>query len=383
MLEWMGIQYVSEGGTPLLKIHLYSYIIIFSVCLFSLKEGVNTQLLRLNGFMTPWLISFGLVLFVILYGLARYGTSGMAYIVDTFLSPLLFLLILTRLNLEECQRLVTFIATLLLINSCTAIIEFVLNARVVVVEFDSFSFFRSTAFLTHPLNNALITAGLALLLFNRTFLPSIIYIAITIIALFAFGGRAATGILILFMLLATIPYIGFAITRGVGIVPRRFALSLCLAYISIIATTIIISESGIAERILSKLYVDESASARVDVLYLLEQLTFSEWLFGASSNLQGAIEMYLGISVIENFFIGWIFKFGLIGAIPLLFVTTALILTFVFNIRNLALYAAPVFFLTSITNNSLTTKTPTLLFMLTVLYLLTVINKNKHIESSS
>ncbi|WP_322804538.1 VpsF family polysaccharide biosynthesis protein [Vibrio alfacsensis] len=377
MLEGMGVKYVSEGGTPLLKIHAYSYIILLATAFFTLKEGVKVQLQRLDTLKTSWMLSVILVSFVIVYGLARYGTSGMAYIVDTFLTPLLFLLLLTRLNPDECHRLVSLIAFFLLFNSTIAILEFISSTRVVDVEFSSFGYFRSSALLTHPLNNALITAGLTLLVFNKSRIPSIIYLAITLLAMFAFGGRAALGILLVFSLIASIPYIFGFFTYGIDVSKQRFAVMLCILYFSIIIVGFVLIESGITERIMNKLHVDESASARFDVFYLLTQLSPSEWIFGASKNLQSAIDLYLGISVIENFIIVWIFSFGLICTIPLVSILISIFGYFILKVGGLATLAIPTFFLVAITNNSLTTKTPAILLMTSTLFLIAQIKTSK------
>ncbi|WP_300173198.1 VpsF family polysaccharide biosynthesis protein [uncultured Aliivibrio sp.] len=377
LLEDIGIQYVSEGGTPLLKIHLYSYIILLAIGLFTLKEGVREQINRLDTLATPWLFSVIMVSFVIVYGLFRYGTSGMAYIIDTFFTPLLFLLLLSRLNTDECKQLLSLIASLLLFNSILAILEFVSGTSIVNIEFSAFSYFRSTALLTHPLNNALITAGLTLLVFNKTRIPNVIYLSIILLAMFAFGGRAAIGILLLFSTVACIPYVFRFFSHGIEISKQRFAVMLCILYFAIIAVGFVLIESGITERIMNKLHVDESASARFDVFYLLEQLSPSEWLFGASANLQGAIELYIGISVIENFIIAWVFSFGLICTIPLLLVLITMFGSLTRQVGGLAFMAVPVFFLVSITNNSLTTKTPALLLMITALYTINKLKNNK------
>ncbi|MGR5130757.1 VpsF family polysaccharide biosynthesis protein [Vibrio alfacsensis] len=368
MLEDMGVQYVSEGGTPLLKIHFYSYIVLITVGLLILKEGVKEQIQRLDTLAKPWLFSVIMVSFVIVYGLFRYGTSGMAYIVDTFLTPLLFLLLLSRLSMGECRRLLSLIAGLLLFNSIIAIIEFASSSRIVDVEFASFSHFRSTALLNHPLNNALITAGLTLLVFNKTRFPGVIYLSIIILAMFAFGGRAAIGILLLLSSIACIPYVFRFLSQGIKMSKQRFSVMICILYFAIIAVFFVLVTSGITERIMSKLYIDGSASARFDVFHLLYQLTPSEWLLGASENLQSAIDLYLGISVIENFVIAWIISFGLICTIPLLLVLSIMFGSLTRKVGGLAFMAVPAFFLVSITNNSLTTKTPAILLMISVLF---------------
>ncbi|MFT6918357.1 MAG: hypothetical protein ACJA2G_000970 [Cognaticolwellia sp.] len=369
VLEDLGVQYVSEGGPVLLKIHLYSYLTFLGTAIIFFRIGISSAIISLGEFAKNWCLSFLLLGFVIVYGVVQYGTSGMAYLVDTFLTPLFFLLLLSRLSKFQCEKLLTFVAYLLLFNSFVAIIEFFTQSRLVDVEFKSFSNFRSTAFLTHPLNNALITAGLALLVFNRTSVPAVVYFSITILALFAFGGRAATGTLLLFFALAMVPYLFRFISFGAAISKQRFATMLCILYLSIIVLTYTLAESGITERISSKLHIDGSASARFDVFYLLDQLTFSEWIFGASENLQNAIEIYLGISVIENFLIAWIYKFGLLGAIPLFAMVMLIIFSLVLRVRGLAFFAVPVFLIVSISNNSLSTKTPALLLIFSVLYL--------------
>lgn len=370
MLEDMGIQYVSEGGTPILKIHAYSYVILATIGIFTLKEGIRDQFARLNSLAKPWLFSMFMVSFVICYGLFRYGTSGMAYTIDTFLTPLLFLLFLSRLNISECRRLLSLIAGLLLFNSILSILEFVTSTRIVDVEFSSFSHFRSTALLTHPLNNALITAGLTLLVFNKTRVPSIIYLSIILLSMFAYGGRAAIGILLLFSAIACVPYAFRTLSVGIKASKQGFAVMLCIFYLSIVVVGFILVQSGISERIISKLHIDESASTRFDVFYLLEQLTPSEWLLGASKNLQSSIDLYLGISVIENFVIAWVISFGLICTIPLLLTLFSIFIALSRRVNGIALLAVPVFFFVSITNNSLTTKTPALLFMMTALFLI-------------
>ncbi|BCN25935.1 VpsF family polysaccharide biosynthesis protein [Vibrio alfacsensis] len=378
MLEGMGVKYVSEGGTPLLKIHAYSYIILLATVFCTLKEGVKVQLQRLDTLKASWMLSVILVSFVIVYGLARYGTSGMAYIIDTFLTPLLFLLLLTRLNADECLRLVSLIAFLLLFNSTIAIVEFISSTRLVDVEFSSFGYFRSSALLTHPLNNALITAGLTLLVFNKSRIPSIIYLAITLLAMFAFGGRAALGILLAFSLIASIPYIFGFFTYGIDISKQRFAVMLCILYFSIIIVGFVLIESGITERIISKLHIDGSASARFTVFYLLDQLSPNEWLLGASDNLQSAIELYLGISVIENFIIAWIYKFGLLGMIPLLTMVLLTLYSLSLKSRGLAYFSVLIFLIVSTSNNSLSTKTPALLLMFSSLYLCFRVNQKSN-----
>ena len=381
LLENLGISYVGEGGSPIHKIHLYSYIIIFLFSLLFIKFNPKFIILSMGPFFKVWLISLVFLLFVIFFGIAKFGTSGMAYIVNTFLSPILLLPIIFVISSEQKKRLIKYIAYLILLNCIVSIVEYALNIRLVDVEFSSFAFFRSSAFLTHPLNNALISIALLPYLMNKTFLPSILYFGLSVLALFAFGGRAALGVYLLIMFTISLPATYKFITKGVSMNKLTFSLLCLFSYFLFIAFVITVLETGIADRIISKLHMDGSASARVDVFYLLEQMSLNEWLFGATENLRSAIEVHLGISVIENYIIGWIFTFGLIGATPLM-ISFVYPLFFFFKEGNWTTKVSIIgFFIVAASNNSLTTKTPILLFLYTILLLLYLLEKEKVIDS--
>ncbi|ENM5739483.1 VpsF family polysaccharide biosynthesis protein [Vibrio mimicus] len=380
-LENLGIPYVSDGGSPLLKIHLYSYIILLSYFIVSIKFGMTWFNNKLGEYSHIWLISLSCLSFVIIYGYFRYGTSGMAYMVNTFLVSLMIIPLISILNHSQVDKILRLVSYLILINSIIAIFEFLTNSRIVEVEFKDFSYFRSSALLTHPLNNSLITVSLSLLLFNKTFLPGIVYILITLLALFSFGGRSALVIFVFVLFMYCFPKIWKFITSGVQANKKRVALFMLPGYFAILLFSIIIIHSGITERIMSNLYIDGSASARIDVFFLLEQLTVSEWIWGASHRLLESIELYIGINVIENYFIGWIFTFGLIGTIPLAMCVFLPLYYFSKNGDYSSKLSVLIFFLVGITNNSLTTKTPVLLLLFCVLYLKFIQVDNRESES--
>ncbi|EPZ7320819.1 VpsF family polysaccharide biosynthesis protein [Vibrio mimicus] len=368
-LENLGIPYVSDGGSPLLKIHLYSYIILLSYFMVSIKIGMTWFSNKLGEYSHIWIISLSCLSFVIIYGYFRYGTSGMAYMVNTFLVSLMIIPLISILNHSQVDKILKLVSYLILINSIIAIFEFLTNSRIIAVEFKDFSYFRSSALLTHPLNNSLITVSLSLLLFNKTFLPGIVYILITLLALFSFGGRSALVIFVFVLFIYYFPQIWKFITSGVKVNKKRVALFMLPGYLAILSFLMILINSGITERIMSNLYIDGSASARIDVFFLLEQLTVSEWIWGASHRLLESIELYIGINVIENYFIGWLFTFGLIGTIPLAMCVFLPLYYFSRNGDYSSKLSVLIFFLVGITNNSLTTKTPVLLLLFSVLYL--------------
>ena len=370
LLENVGIKYVSEGGNPLVKIHISTYILMLTVAILTLRKGFNKPLINLKELRASWLISMLSIVLVIFYGLIRFGTSGMAYLVDTMVAPLLALYLLSQLSITHKNKLLTLLAYLLFINSAIAILEFILGSTLISIEFSKFSHFRSTALLTHPLNNALITAALAPILMNYTRIPYLIYFTVVTLALFAFGGRAATGIFILGVFILVAPKIPAFIATGVRVSKMRFAVIQALAFFASIFTVLVITLTPIGARILSKLHIDGSAQARFDVFLILEQLSPKEWLLGASQSLLDNVRFYIGVGTIENYIIGWTVSFGVICTVLLFISCYKLPFRLVFG-KNKVMGKVTIFIflLVSLTNNALTAKTPALLLLLSTLYI--------------
>lgn len=366
-LESMGIQYVSEGGSPLVKIHLYSYLSMGIFVLSVLRFGFLNLLSPLQELKKVWWVSIISMLIVILYGFMRFGTSGLAYLIDTIFIPLLLVPLIYRLSESSKHRLLTLLAYLLFLNSCVAIIEILLGKNIIAPPFESIFIFRSTAFLAHSLNNALITAALTPLLMRYTRIPIAVYISVVVLALFAFGGRSALGVFLLGNILIVLPQLRVFLGKGIRYSKLKFAYLQALIYFSVIALILILVLSPIGERILSKLYIDPSAEARLDVFILLEQLSASEWIFGASHGLLNDIAFYIGINVVENYLIGWVLNFGILGCIGLLFATFLVPLALVYRQEWLSKIALLSFMLISVTNNALTVKTSALMLLIVVL----------------
>lgn len=362
-LENIGIQYVSSGGNFLFKINFYSYLIILTV-LYFLFTGKRKQYLRNLTYLKPyWIFCITCVIFVITYGLLRQGMSGMAYLVDTFLTPLLIIPLILMLEKKQCEKLVTFLAWLILFNSSIAILEFSLNKAIIPVEIANFSHFRSTAFLAHPLNNALITASLAPVLLTKTKVPPMIYFAIVMLSLFSFGGRGAMGIFLAGSIITSLPAIKQFFITGLRISKLRFSFYQLGFYFVVIVLAYTLIMTPIGDRILSKMYIDTSAKARFDVFYILEEMSLKDWIFGASYEIKGNIDDIIGQNTIENYFIGWLVSFGLLGAIPLFLSVFLIPIRVAVNMPIAVKISVITLFLVSISNNALSVKTTVLLFV--------------------
>lgn len=360
LLESLGVQYVSQGGSPLFKIHIYSYILIFSVVILFLRFGMNKMLSQLHQFGKTWFISMSCYSLVVLYALSKYGISGIAYLVDTILAPIICLMLVFRLDKSSIETIVRLLAWLIFINSLVAIGEMIFHVRVLETGYGESGYFRSTALLNHPLNNGLITACLTPLLYDKTRVKPVIYFIVVFLALFSFGGRTALAVFSIFSLFSVKNSVTALFNSGDTRKVTFVLISMLLAILFVIGILVV---TPIGARIFENLKIDGSAQARFDLFIILNELSFTEWLFGASSELTSNLEFFIGIEVVENYLVGWIMSYGIIVTL-LLFLATYGLLYKVFFVGDLnQKIAIAAFFLVSISNNSLSSKTPALLFL--------------------
>lgn len=363
LLESVGVQYVSPGGSPIVKIHVYSYFSCFLFLVLLLKYGLGSILARSGRLVNYWFLSVSALVFTIAVALYRFGSSGVAYLVVTVLSALLVLPCIYHLDSGQKKKILSLFSFLLLCNSCVALVEFYLQATLIPVEFTILSYFRSTAFLANPLNNALVTATLASLLMRYSSIPSEVYFSIIVLALFSFGGRTALAVFLLTSFLLSFGSVRRFVVGGVSISKLKFAVLQLLFLVALVALVVLVSQSGIADRISNKLFLDASAQARFDLVFLLEQLTFGEWLLGASVELKDNVSFFLGVEIIENYFVAWIVEFGLLGALPMLLSIFPVLFYFFVCGDGVSRAAIVNFTVISLSNNALATKTPILLFL--------------------
>ncbi|WP_220087635.1 VpsF family polysaccharide biosynthesis protein [Pseudomonas fluorescens] len=364
-LENFGISYTSEGGNPLLKIHIYTYILIILFTSIALKYGVKNLLRPLGRIRYAWLFMSFSVLWLIVYGLYRNGMSGMAYTLDTLLAPLLCMPLAARLSLKQCIGLLKLLSILLLANSCIALIEFFLKQRIWDVEFSSFgNFFRSTALMGHPLNNALILCSLALMLSRYSRFGMAFYLIISGLALFAFGARAATAIFFFTTFITSLWIAKNTRLKNSQGNKIKIALIPLLAIAVFGISSALFINTSIFDRIVSNLFVDASAMTRIDVWSIIDVMSQEEILLGASSDLAMNFSDVIGVGVIENYLIGWVFSFGIVGC-GLLIISFLILLFRIFTLSDLyGKISIASFFVASLGNNSLSSKTPALFLIL-------------------
>jgi hypothetical protein len=285
-----------------------------------------------------------------------------------FLNSLPFLFFgYIKLNKLVVQRSIPLFAfKLILINSVIAIFERLYNFNLFPIKQTFGEQFRSTALLGHPLNNALITLSFILfvLVIDMKHVNKIICLGILFLAMFCYGAR---GSLLAGILGVILFYIGpiffsnntyFSKFNKLTTIAFVFILIVCFSYIFLFTL--------FGERFRETIKDDGGSSqVRLETLNLIDFNNLSNFYWPISTQYTNSLTDKAGVDIIENFIIIWIFKFGLIFTIILIY----FLFRFLFSnsiIKNkiYKLLILLIFFGAAATNKSLGSITNALLFFI-------------------
>lgn len=353
VLGSFGYDMGSAATTNLTKIHPSSYFILF-ITFFNSKKIIKVAKAYHNS------VWYGLLLIVLIfiYLAVTNNLTSVSFIVDTLLSPMLILLNFKLVSNETKLKAQKLAMSLILINSIMAIIERAINYNFLPITTTYGEVFRSTALLGHPLNNALITCVFIFftLLAKMKLLRKSIYLTIMLAALVCYGARGAlyTSFAALFLLFVLPAYFSD------GRYYRKLNKGTLTFLVSVIMAAIgyLIFFTPFGERLLQVSFFDDSAAVRVQSIDLIDWDNLSGYLFAKTQKEVDSIMYMGGIEIIENFFVGWVLKFGLIIAVLLVvFYFRMFLATMVINKKIMRLMVIFLFFAAASTNNSLVTGT--------------------------
>lgn len=374
LLTAMGVPYIMPTGNFFFKLHPGTYMVFAAVVLGMLCRGnpLASVIISSREHLLIVLYLLGILL-LFGYSMARYGPSGSAFLIETFLAPGLAALTQANFVASDRRLIYRFIIGLLVVNSLIAIIEATLRQHLIpytiaddvaVTE----SFFRSTALLGHPLANAVITASLLFSTLDlRSGLFKVLLIGLFGLSLLVYGGRAAsilaTSILSSYLLLSAF----------CGLFTGRFRYwqilgGALITFVLLGLFAAIIAISGFGDSIFSRLYLDDSAAVRMNNWQVFNLMTPGELLFGLSPQDVAQVMIRLGLhypfETIENPWIYMSMQYGLFGLATLLLALGSAIAWLYRRTNTGGQLALLVFFAAASTFNSLASKgcTLTLLF---------------------
>ena len=245
-------------------------------------------------------------------------------LIDTFLAPAALFLGIAHFTAGEKRGLALILHVALLANALLGLYEFATGWRLTPftpsadgVEFESD--WRSSAFLGHPLANAMTTGVYALILAQGggRDLPAVlrpVALAVQLVAMVAFGGRASLVILAMLLLVVALRG-GFRLARG-----RELDLAQAgLALLALPVLAIVLDQaiaSGFFDRLVERFVDDKgSAKSRLVLMHIVGQFSLGDLLIGPDpgklATLQGVEGVEFGI---ESFWIGMILAYGVIAS---------------------------------------------------------------------
>jgi hypothetical protein len=342
-LEAHGYAYETSGGSAITKVHPATIIAIMAL---ALRFLASSRPLR-----TAWRVTTRdrcVVLYVVVCACLNVFAVVVAKVpftplIDTFLSPLIFLLLLRDLDEKFLRVLALVLAAILIVNACIALAELLSGWRLVTIpvpegitsdptradgHFDwraqLLQEWRATALLGHPLQNGVIVGSFILCLASAgsRWLPDILrfpMLLLQIVSLFAFGARAS-----LVLSLALAAMIG-TFRLAVMAVERRKPDLCVLALICFVAPLAIAAvayawDHGFFDRTIER-FIDDSGSAstRLTMFEMFKPLSWNDLFFGPNQQDIATWQRILGLEFgIESSWIGLILTYGIFMGLMLM-----------------------------------------------------------------
>jgi hypothetical protein len=335
LLVTVGYPYDVPYGAFPAKIHPGTYVI--GLGFLSLVFGGNpirrlTTLAQLERAGVAFLLG-GIAVLVL--SVVRYGTSGTAFIIDTFIATAMVTLVLRAAGDRWCRFCFHLVVIAVAINALIGFLQSFGHWRLVPYMAGDLilteDYFRANALGGHPLSNAFRTAVVVLalpVLGGRLKVAGLM--GLMMLALLAFGGRTA-------LVVAVVLLGGWGAVRlGRGVVGKTLHSHIVILIAlgaPVVASAVIgvLAASNIASRIIGTLYWDDSAESRVLVFRIFDYLDNSRLILGIGPDDIEKLLFYLRSSTslyyIENTWILLLLQFGVVGMLLLVPAMFALFIT--------------------------------------------------------
>jgi hypothetical protein len=325
-LEELGVAYASSGGNPLIKLHPGTYLAMIAASMVLLMtRPAGAGLMRFFR-QTPALASFMLlILFCAFYSIANVGFSGAATYIESFLCAGLLAVALEVGTERQKRGLGWWIIGFTVLSIVISIGEGITHTQLIPIHIGDLTSeqlaqdaenFRGAGLFAHPLTAALSTmmATFMLLRMRMNALLKAGVFTTFLIGLLSFGGRAALGTtLVLLVLAAAVALLRGIVTRtlNMGFIGTIVAALLVLPPLMLTLVT----TTEIGSRILTHLYLDDSAEVRNIQWLVLGHLNLHDVLFGVPMDRLDILKYQIGLGEatvdIENF---WLLMFLNLGA---------------------------------------------------------------------
>ncbi|MDD2860897.1 MAG: VpsF family polysaccharide biosynthesis protein [Acidiphilium sp.] len=325
LLMIMGIHYDIAGGSPIVKINPATYVAVLALAI-RLFEGGDPFGTLMRLFAANRLIATFVIAFIscIAYSLITIGVTGSAALIDSYLSAGILLLVLCDISIAERRVLGAIMLSLYMLNVVIAITESLTRHLLIGLYIGTYQYkapfqvFRGVALYDHPLTGAMMTSMAIFLLLQMRLRPlfTTVLLSLSLVGLFAFGGRAALVATVAALLVLGAWFLALDLLNR-RLTALKLAAILGGLVLSFALAWFVITQTSIADRIVSQDYVDTSAKVR-EIQFLVPGLMdFREILLGIEVNrmpqLLSEVGLHPPFTGIENFWLVAFVNLGLIG----------------------------------------------------------------------
>jgi hypothetical protein len=319
-LTYVGVPYVTDGGSFFFKIHPGSYLLYSAFVLAWTGAPWTAGRVSLCLYREKLIITYiGAICFCLAYALLLTGRSNLIVMLDTFLPAGMAAAICAGASPDRCLSIRRLLQIGIFLNAIIALAEESVHANLIPLYLDQASYkppeqeFRPTALFDHPLTGGMVTMiGLALVPVRGLVRP--VYMFVLVAALIAFGGRVAVAMSLFSVAASQGVFLGRSLLRRESRAAVTLAGWTALAFV-VFALLLLGVALGFGQRFAGHLYWDASAQVRLSQWGVLGELDTSELLFGARREELIAVLTPLwltdGVEVIENF---WLLMFVNLGA---------------------------------------------------------------------
>lgn len=328
LLRSLGFNYTNEEGAFYEKIHPGTVFIFLSLLLLVAGRNPFEKIITIARQCRAFFSLLFIYVIAFVYMSLRSGPAGLAFIIDSHMSAVICAIVLSYAPESACKKAAHVFVAAAVVNALIGTAEAAFNFR--VFHFDETwsilyeESFRASAFLGHPLDNAIFTAlGLFVMMAMRyAKFVKVLLSAILLLGLLAFGGRSALLFSVVGLCILVANDIRALYAGGKATLLQSFTISvfgliapLCFAALAYLAI-----KNGVGGRIAESFAWDISAQSRWLSLNVFHYMSSEEILFGASSarmvEIMYKMSTVMNLTNIEN---PWLMMFMHLGLIVFVF----------------------------------------------------------------
>jgi hypothetical protein len=322
VLTAAGIPYATPGGSALTKFHPATFLALAALGLWAVAIGPGRLLATLAA-QRPGTLVFAAAIVLLTFQAAIVQKLPISAVVDTFVLPLALFVCLAALTAPVSERILIGIHLFFLLNSTIGYLEYLTPFRLtptyqdgVIVTYD----WRATALLGHPLVNALATGCYLLILtgpggrrFDMPIRAALILYSLG--AMVAFGGRAATVVLLGLLSLRAVLQVA-RVLAGRPFRLRDAALGILGLTAVAIAGSLLV-QAGALDSFLGRFEDDSgSAATRVAMFSIFDGMTLRDVFFAPDLDHIASNQRRLDLAIgIESFVVAFFAYYGIVTTV--------------------------------------------------------------------